>query len=78
MSFTIEKLNAWINLEAESEVLEFKGAKSQFDSNRLIEYCVAIANEKGGNIVLGVSDKKPRQVVGTQAYLDLVMRDWQI
>lgn len=71
MPITIEKLNSWIKLDAESEILEFKEAKLQFDSSRLIGYCAAIANEKGGHIILGVSDKKPRQVVGTQAYQDL-------
>ena len=30
-----------------------------------------IANERGGHLVLGVSDKPPRKVVGTQAFLNI-------
>jgi ATP-dependent DNA helicase RecG len=71
MNITIDKLNAWIALDGESEILEFKEAKAQFDSSRFIDYCAAIANEKGGHIILGVSDKKPRKIVGTQAYSDI-------
>lgn len=33
-----------------------------------MDYCVALANEGGGRIVLGVSDKPPRRVVGTPAF----------
>lgn len=64
-----QKLSEWLNAPSEAENLEFKEAKSQFDTPRLIEYCAAIANEGGGHIILGVSDKIPRVVVGTQAYL---------
>ncbi len=67
---TLEILNRWLNSPAESEILEFKEAKLQFDSSKLMQYCVAISNERGGHLVLGVSDKKPRQVVGTKAYED--------
>jgi len=48
--------------------LEFKAARTQFNSKTLYEYCVALANERGGHLVLGVSDKQPRRVVGTKAY----------
>lgn len=48
--------------------LEFKAARKQFDSKTLSEYCVAFANERGGQLVLGVSDEKPRRVVGTNAF----------
>jgi ATP-dependent DNA helicase RecG len=56
--------------EPEGERLEFKEAKKDFDFGRLAKYCSAIANEGGGKIVLGVSDKRPRTVVGTQAFPD--------
>lgn len=55
----------------EDEHLEFKEAKTQFDSTKLQHYCVALANEGGGKLILGVTDKKPRQVVGSQAFLNL-------
>lgn len=57
--------------ERESEHLEFKEAKQNFDFQKLLTYCVALANEGGGMLVLGVSDKKPRAVVGTKAFEDL-------
>lgn len=33
-----------------------------------MRYVVAIANEKGGYLVFGVTDKRPRQIVGSQAF----------
>ena len=33
-----------------------------------MRYCVALANEKGGHLILGVTDKPPRKVVGTNAF----------
>jgi len=38
----------------------------------LCAYLIALANEGGGKIVLGVTNKKPRKVVGTNAFLDLI------
>ncbi len=52
----------------ESENVEFKEAKTQFNFNKLGEYCAAMANERGGKVVLGVSDGLPRHVVGTDAF----------
>ncbi len=68
MTITLEILHRWLLLPTETENLEFKEAKQQFDSTKLLRYCVAIANERGGYLVLGVTDKPPRQVVGTQAF----------
>ncbi|TAD85992.1 MAG: ATP-binding protein, partial [Oscillatoriales cyanobacterium] len=65
---TLETLEKWLLAPAETERLEFKEAKQQFDSNKLLKYCVALANEGGGYIVLGVTDKQPRQVVGSLAW----------
>ena len=65
---TLETLEKWLNVPAETENLEFKEAKNQFDSTKLLKYCVALANEKGGCLVLGVTNKAPRQVVGTLAW----------
>jgi len=43
-------------------------AKQQYDKIKLLEYCVAITNEGGGYLVLGISDSPPRKVVGTKAF----------
>jgi ATP-dependent DNA helicase RecG len=55
-------------LKNEDEHIEFKKAESSFDFDILVEYSIALANERGGMIVLGVTDKKPRRIVGTHAY----------
>ena len=55
----------------EHEHLEFKDARSNFDLDKLLRYCVALANEGGGNLVLGVGDKQPREIVGTSCFSDL-------
>ncbi len=55
----------------EDEHFEFKEAKHRYDFKELVKYCVALANEGGGRIILGVTDKRPRQIVGTKAFLDL-------
>lgn len=33
-----------------------------------MKYCVALSNENGGYLILGVTDKRPRRIVGTQAF----------
>jgi ATP-dependent DNA helicase RecG len=66
---TLEILEKWLNAAAETERLEFKEAKQQYDTTKLLRYCVALANEGGGYLVLGVTDKRPRRVVGSQAFL---------
>jgi ATP-dependent DNA helicase RecG len=68
MTISLEQLNRWLNSPSETENLEFKEAKNRFDFEALVGYCVAIANEGCGNIVLGVSDKPPRTIVGTKAF----------
>lgn len=65
---TPQDLDALIALPEENEHVEFKEAKNNFHFEKLVEYCVALANEGGGRIALGVSDKPPRRVVGTQAF----------
>ncbi|MDX9719196.1 MAG: ATP-binding protein [Myxococcota bacterium] len=70
MNPTLEQLESWL-LADESEHLEFKEAKHDFDQSKLVKYCAALANERGGRLVLGVTDKKPRQVVGSSAFQDL-------
>lgn len=70
MKTTLEQLDKWLNEKYEGH-LEFKEAKNQFDTIKLMKYCVAIANEGGGELVLGVTDKKPRVVVSSQAFQNL-------
>lgn len=69
---TPEQIDLWRQSPSERQRLEFKEAKTQFDNRRLYEYCVALANEGGGHLLLGVADKPPRTVVGTQAFNDPV------
>ena len=52
----------------EGEHLEFKEAKNRYDFEELVKYCAAFANEGGGLFVLGVTDKMPRKIVGTEAF----------
>ncbi len=65
---TEAELNVLLDLRSENERVEFKEAKNNFHFEKLVDYCVALANEGGGRIVLGVSDKPPRRVVGTAAF----------
>lgn len=67
MRTTPEQLQQWLT-EPEGARLEFKEAKARFDFEKLLQYCVALANEGGGQIVLGVTDRRPRIVVGTAAF----------
>lgn len=67
MSATLAQLDAWMD-ESEGEHLEFKEAKSNFHFERLVRYCAALANEGGGAIILGVTDRRPRRVVGSRAF----------
>lgn len=50
--------------------LEFKEAAHRYDFDDLVRYCVAIANEGGGRIVLGVTNARPRRIVGTVAFTE--------
>lgn len=54
----------------EGTQLEFKAAANSYEVDQLARYCVALANEGGGKFILGVSDRRPRRVVGTQAFPD--------
>jgi ATP-dependent DNA helicase RecG len=67
---TPEQVDHWRTAVSEHAHLEFKEAKNGFGLEKLYEYCVAIANEGGGHLVLGVADKPPRQVVGSAAFPD--------
>jgi ATP-dependent DNA helicase RecG len=52
----------------EGEHLEFKEAKNFYKFDKLVQYACAIANCGGGRIALGISDRRPRSVVGSAAF----------
>jgi ATP-dependent DNA helicase RecG len=70
MATTISQIDAWRTARSEHQNLEFKEAKTQFDNRKLYKYCVALANEGGGILLLGIQDQPPRKVVGTAAFND--------
>lgn len=72
MTITPEQVDLWRSVRSETQNLEFKEAKTQYDNKKLYKYCVALANEGGGYLILGVADKPPRKVVGTKAFNDPV------
>lgn len=69
---TPAQIDLWRKTLSEHQRLEFKEAKNQFDFGRLQQYCVALANEGGGTLVLGVADKAPRPIVGSRAFPNTV------
>lgn len=52
----------------EGEHFEFKEWKTKDDFDGLTKYACSLANEGGGKMVLGVSDQRPRKIVGTQVW----------
>lgn len=70
MTIIADQIDLWRSSASETQNLEFKEAKNQYDTKKLCRYCVAIANEGGGHLVLGVADKRPRPVVGSEAFPD--------
>jgi ATP-dependent DNA helicase RecG len=67
---TLHQLQTWLTA-CEDEHLEFKEARNGFHFEKLVKYCAALANEGGGFIVLGVTDRRPRHVVGSSAFENL-------
>ncbi len=51
MATTPEQIDRWRAERSEHQRLEFKSARSNFDTGKLYEYCVAIANE--GDALVG-------------------------
>jgi len=47
---------------------EFKEAKNRFGVDEAAKYLCAMSNHGGGRLVLGISDKRPRKVVGSRAF----------
>jgi ATP-dependent DNA helicase RecG len=61
---TIEEL---LNAK-EGEHYQFKEAKNRFDYGEAVCCCCALANCGGGKLVFGITDKRPRMVVGSKAF----------
>ena len=55
--------------QSENEHIEFKLASKQYDETKLMKYCIALANEKGGKLILGVNDA--REIKGSNAFRDI-------
>lgn len=70
MTVALDQLEKWMQ-EEEVEHLEFKEAKRGFSFHQLVKYCAALANERGGKLILGVTDKRPRRVVGSQVFRNI-------
>jgi ATP-dependent DNA helicase RecG len=70
VAVTIQQIDVWRTAPSETQTLEFKEAKNQYDTHKLFSYCVAIANEGGGFMLLGIKNKPPREVVATTAFPD--------
>jgi ATP-dependent DNA helicase RecG len=68
MATSVQQIDALLSVRSENEHLEFKAAENRYDFEELVDYCVALANEGGGRMILGVTDKAPRRVVGTKAF----------
>jgi len=61
---TIEEL-----IEApEGERYQFKEWKNKGDYDDTVKICSALANSGGGKFIIGITDKRPRRVVGTSAF----------
>ncbi len=60
-------LEEWMQAK-EGEHFEFKEWKTKDDFEATCRYCSALANEGGGQLILGVTDKRPRKVVGSTAF----------
>lgn len=65
-----EQIEAWLSAR-EDEHVELKEAKATFSKDDLARYCIALANERGGTLVLGITPRQPRTVVGSRAFIDL-------
>lgn len=70
MSVTHEQLVSWLGTR-ENERLEFKEARNTFKFENVCRYCIALVNEGGGALILGVDDGNPRRVVGTAVFQNL-------
>ena len=59
-------LNELLNAP-EGHHFEFKKAENRYDIDEGAKYLSAMSNRGGGRLVLGITDKRPRKVVGSKA-----------
>ena len=52
----------------EGENVEFKEAKKSYEFDNLAKYACAVSNRGGGRVGFGITDKRPRKVVGSLAF----------
>lgn len=64
---TIGNIEELLNAK-EGELYQFKEAKQSFDFGEAAKCCCALANCGGGSLVFGITDKRPRKVVGSEAF----------
>ena len=64
---TRESIDELLNA-TEGEHYQFKEWKTKNNLREAAKICCALANCGGGKLVLGISDKRPRKVVGTMAF----------
>jgi ATP-dependent DNA helicase RecG len=69
---TTTQIDLWRSASTETQNLEFKEAKASYDRDKLAKYCVALANEGGGTLLLGIGDRRPRPIVGSAAFPNLI------
>ena len=62
---SIAQIDTWKAAKSETEHLEFKEARDKFEFYKLLE------NENGSVLLLGVTDRPPRAVVGTKAFSNI-------
>ena len=65
--YSDNELNDLLNAP-EGENYEFKEAKNRYDFEEAVKYCCALSNSGGGKFILGVTDKRPRKVVNSNAF----------
>ena len=78
MPITPAQIDLLRQSRTEHQRLEFKEAKEQYDFGKLCKYCVALANEGGGYLILGIADYPPRPVVGSKACPDVTRQAQQL
>lgn len=67
LSTSPEELRRWL-AAPEGSRFEFKEARTRYDFDKLVDYCVALANEGGGKVILGATDQRPRKICGSSAF----------
>ena len=67
MLHNITTLDELLNAK-EGEEIQFKEAKPRFDYSEAEKICCALANCGGGKLVFGITDKRPRKIVGSAAF----------